>query len=314
MRTSLAELFDKGVVLLDGGMGSSLIARGLESGRPPETWNLERPDDVREIHAAYAAAGSAVVQTNTFGGSVFTLKKHGLDKEMEEINRAGARIAREAVEASGAAGAKGARALVAGNIGPSGEMLSPVGVIKPAELVDGFARQAAALAEGGADYISIETMIDLKEAICALKAVREATDLPATACLTFEKKKRGFFTLMGNQPGDSMKALADEGALAAGANCSIGSDAMAELCSLLVGSSAKPASSAPPVIVKPNAGLPEMEGSRAVYRQEPADFARDGAAMVRLGARAVGGCCGTDARFIAALKSELDKLSGEDGA
>jgi methionine synthase I (cobalamin-dependent) len=295
MRPSITQLLEERVVLLDGGMGASIIARGLEPGTSAELWNVEHPDAVREIHAEYIAAGSDVIQTNTFGGSLFVLERHGLADRTEELNSAAARIAREAA---------GPDRLVAGDIGPSGLFLQPVGDADPAALEEGFARQAGALAEGGADYISIETMMDLQEALCALRGALKATSLPVTVCVTFDRKKRGFFTMMGNSPADCLNTLADAGAAAAGANCSIGSDAMLELCPQLVEAARLP------LIVKPNAGLPDTEDGRPVYRQDPADFARDQAAAVRLGARAVGGCCGTDARFIAALKKELDAMGG----
>ncbi len=304
MTRSLAKRLEDRIVLLDGGMGSALIARGLASGKSPEGWNLEHPDRVQEVHAGYYAAGSDVVQTNTFGGSPFILAKHGLEEKMEEINRAAARIACAAAQRARAAA--GEEKLVAGDIGPSGLLLPPVGNADPAELEKGFGRQAAALAEGGADYISIETMMDLNEALCALRGARAATGLPVTACITFDRKKRGFFTMMGNTPEQCVKTLAEGGAIAVGANCSIGSDAMIELCPRLVEAAGVP------VIVKPNAGLPDMEGGRPVYRQSPEDFAADAARLVALGARAVGGCCGTDVRFIAAVRAELDRLSGGD--
>jgi 5-methyltetrahydrofolate--homocysteine methyltransferase len=296
MRDSITELLKSRVVLLDGGMGATLMARGLELGKSPELWNVERPDAVREVHAEYLAAGSDLVQSNTFGGSPFMLARHGLEDRTVELNREGVRVAREAA---------GEDRLVAGNIGPSGVFLAPVGDADPAALEEGYARQAAALAEGGADYISIETMMDLREALCALRGALSATSLPVTVCVTFDRKKRGFFTMMGNSPEDCIAALSDAGAAAVGANCSIGSDAMLELCPQLVEAARLP------VIVKPNAGLPDTEEGRPVYRQDPADFARDMAAAVRLGARAAGGCCGTDARFIAALKKELDAIGPE---
>lgn len=304
MTRSITKLLEDRVVLLDGGMGSALIARGLESGKSPELWNVDHPDRVEEVHAGYYAAGSDVVQTNTFGGSPFILAKHGLDGRVEEINRAAARIARTAAEVARERG--GVEKLVAGDIGPSGVLLPPVGNADPAELEEGFGRQAAALAEGGADYISIETMMDLNEALCALRGARATTNLPVTVCITFDRKKRGFFTMMGNTPAQCAIALADEGAIAVGANCSIGSDAMIELCPQLVDAAGVP------VIVKPNAGLPDMEEGRPVYRQTPAEFARDAAALVALGARAVGGCCGTDERFITAVRAELDRPAQND--
>jgi len=292
MKPTITTSMKTRTLLLDGGMGTALMARGLAGGQLPELWNLERPDVVREVHAAYVAAGSDVVQTNTFGGNDAILSTHGLAARMEEINAAAVRLATEAT-------AEHPGRYVAGNIGPSGGFLPPVGDADPDALEEMFSRQAAALASAGADYISIETMSDLREALCALRAARQATRLPVTVCLTYQKTKRGFFTLMGTPPGDAARALADAGADAIGANCSIASDLMIELCPTLAGASGLP------VIVKPNAGMPELDGDQAIYRQEPEAFARDVAPMAWAGAAAVGGCCGTDERFIAALRDAL---------
>lgn len=280
---------------LDGGMGSALIAKGLKQGQPPERWNIEHPDRVEAVHASYVAAGAEVIQTNTFGGNLLVLAQHGLDGQMAEINAAAVRIARRAV---GQATHPVPR-LVAGNIGPSGQLLSPVGDADPDALTESFARQAAALEAAGADLLAIETMTDLREALCALRGALAATSLPVTVCLTFDRKKRGFFTLMGDRLEDAVKRLAEAGATAVGANCSVGSAVLLEATPLLV------ATCPVPVIVKPNAGLPELTADGLVYRQEPEAFARDMAAAARIGAAAVGGCCGTDARFIAALSALL---------
>jgi len=290
MTRSITARLEQGVVLLDGGLGSQLIARGLTSGTAPERWNIERPDDVRAVHESYVAAGSDAIHTNSFGGNPFVLEKHGLADQLEAINHAAARLAREAT---------GSERLVAGDLGPSGLLLPPVGTADVGVLEEGFGRQASALAEGGVDYIAIETMMDLEEALAALRGAAAATSLPVTVCMTFDRKKRGFFTMMGNRPAVCVERLAEAGAVAVGANCSVGSEDMLELCGLLLEASEVP------VIVEPNAGHPEMEGGRAVYRQTPEDFAADVAEMARRGARVVGGCCGTDDRFIAALKREL---------
>lgn len=284
-------------LLLDGGMGSALIARGLGSGQPPERWNLEHPDRVEEVHAGYFNAGCEVVQSNTFGGNELVLGNHGLAERMEEICRAAVGIARRA--AAQAEASDGVARYVAGNIGPSGQMLAPVGAADPDVLTEAFARQAAALEAAGADFLAIETMTDLREAQCALRGAREATALPVTVCLTFDKKKRGFFTLMGDRMEDAAQRLADAGATAVGANCSVGSEVLLEATPLLV------AACPLPVIIKPNAGLPEVTAQGLVYRQEPEAFARDIAAAARLGAGSVGGCCGTDARFLAAVAGLL---------
>jgi 5-methyltetrahydrofolate--homocysteine methyltransferase len=284
-------------MLFDGGMGSALIERGLMGGAAGEIWNLERPDAVRSVHTAYYGAGSDIVHTNTFGANPLALERHGLSQQMADINRAGARLAKEA-----ARDLSGDR-FVAGDIGPSGRFLPPVGEVTETELERAFAAQAAVLDEAGVDVISIETMPDVREAICAVRGALRATSLPVTACLTYEKKKRGFFTIMGDRPAESCQALAGAGASAVGANCSIASPDMLELATILVGASPVP------VIAQPNAGAPELIGTRTTYRQEPDDFARDMAAVVALGAAAVGGCCGTDPSFIRALRAQLGEES-----
>ena len=282
----------RSTVVLDAGMGAALLDRGLAVGRCPETWNVERPDAVREIHASHLEAGSDVVQTNTFGANAIRLAGYALASEVRPLNLAAARIAREAAEAAGGR-------LVAGNIGPSGAFLPPVGDASHAVLEEAFAEQAAALEAGGVDYLAIETMTDLNEALLALQGAKKASSLPITVCLSFEKRPRGFFTMMGQKPGASARVLADNGACAVGANCSIGSGMLVELCPEFASGCDLP------IIVKPNAGLPEMVEGRAAYRQDPEAFGRDVAAAVEAGARAVGGCCGTDHRHIAAIVSAL---------
>jgi 5-methyltetrahydrofolate--homocysteine methyltransferase len=305
MNTGFVERIAKGGMLLDGGMGSALIDRGLVPGQCFERWSLERPDDVREIHASYLVAGSAVIQTNTFGGNAVTLGRHGLAEQAAAINRRAVEIAREAVEqACATLGTNVDAYYVAGNMGPSGLSLPPVGNADPAALEGAFAEQAAALEDGGADCISIETMVDLEEALCALRGAQRSTTLPTTVCLTYEKKPRGFFTIMGNRPDEAVRILEGAGAVAVGANCSIGSDVMAELARVLI------TAATVPVILKPNAGMPRIDGTRAVYDQDPRDFARNVAAMAQRGAAGVGGCCGTDHRFIAALSSALGERTG----
>jgi 5-methyltetrahydrofolate--homocysteine methyltransferase len=305
MKTSFAERIARGDVLLDGGMGSALIDRGLVLGQCPELWNLECPADVREVHTGYVAAGSNVIQTNTFGGNAVALGRHGLAEQAAAINRRAVEIAREAIEeACARLGTNVDEYYVAGDVGPSGLSLPPVGNADPGALEAAFAGQAAALEEGGADSISIETMVDLQEALCALRGVQRSTTLPTTVCLTYEKRPRGFFTIMGDRPDEAVRILEDAGAVAVGANCSIGSDGMSELAPVLVRAATVP------VILKPNAGMPRMEGTRAVYDQNPLDFARDVAAMAEQGAAAVGGCCGADHRFIAALSSALGERAG----
>jgi len=289
MTNDIEELLARRTVLLDGGFGTALIARGLEAGGCTSLRNVETPDVVREIHAGYLAAGSDVVQTNSFDANGPSLARHGLEERLAELNLAAALLAREAVRQAGGG-------IVAGDIGPTGLFRPPLGTSTAEDFEGAFALQARALAEGGVDYFSLETFSDMEEAKLAVRAIRSVCDLPVTACLTFDRKKRGFFTMMGDTLEAAVHELTEEGVVAVGANCSIGSDAMLEATGTLVEAATIP------VIVKPNAGLPRLEGSRAVYDQAPGDFARDIVKMVELGARAVGGCCGSDDRFIAAIR------------
>lgn len=289
MNAFLARLTSGPTLLLDGGLGTMLMARGLARGAAPELWNQERPDVVTAVHRAYVEAGSDAVHTNSFGGSPARLAAFGLAARCEELNRA-------AVQAAQASGAR----FVIGDVGPTGEYLPPVGHGDLAVWRAGFERQVRALAEAGVDAFHLETMSDLREARLALDAVRSvAPGLPVMASLTFERKKRGFFTIMGNPLADGLRALAEAGAAAVGANCSLTSADMVDLAR-----EARQAVSGP-LVIQPNAGLPEMTVAGMRYAQEPEEFARELAPLAGWGVAALGGCCGTDPRFIAALRARL---------
>lgn len=285
----LAARLGERVLLLDGGMGSLLIAAGLEPGRAPEWWNLEHPDRVAAAHRAYVESGSDIVHTNTFGGNPLRLAAGGLAGRCREVNRRAAELAR---------GAANGRALVAGDIGPTGHMLPPVGTATVAELTAAFAEQVEALVEGGVDLLSIETMSDLREARAALAAAR-ASSLPVLVSMTFETRRRGVFTIMGDPLVGSLSTLAAEGATAVGCNCSVTS---AEMLAMV--RAAAPVLAAP-LVAQPNAGQPRVTPDGVAYDASPDAFARDLLAMVAAGARAVGGCCGTTPAFIAAARAAL---------
>lgn len=189
--------------------------------------------------------------------------------------------------------------LVAGDVGPTGLLRPPVGQSGEEDFLRAFREQVSALAEAGADFIAIETMFDLKEALAAVKAAAE-TGLPVAVSMTFEKRRRGFFTIMGDALAPALKALEDEGADAAGFNCSVTSDIMLEMVR-----EAAPALSVP-VVAQPNAGQPRGGPGGITYDASPGAFAEDLAAMVLSGARLVGGCCGTDPSFIARARAALD--------
>ncbi len=286
----LAERLARGPCLrLDGGLGTMLLARGLSSGAPPEPWNVERAADVTAAHRAYLEAGAEAVQTNSFGGHPVRLARHGLEPRCEELNAA-------AVAAARAAGA----AWVIGDLGPTGEYLPPVGKGHPDEWRRGFERQARALARAGADGLHVETLSDLREARVALEAARlAAPGLPVLVSLTVERRPRGFFTLMGDPAVKALRALHEAGASACGLNCSITSADMA-----VVARQALDELPEVRLVFQPNAGQPEPADGGWRYAQPPEDFARDLAPLAARAA-ALGGCCGTDPRFVAALARAL---------
>jgi 5-methyltetrahydrofolate--homocysteine methyltransferase len=288
----LRTLLGQRVLLLDGGFGSLLMTAGLERGRAPEWWNLEHPERVGAAHRGYVDAGSDLIHTNSFGASPPKLHAAGLGGRCREVNGLAVTIARNACDRS---------TLVAGDVGPTGLLLAPVGQATGEEVREALREQAAALAEAGADLISIETMYDLREALAAVEAAR-ATGLPVLASMTFEARKRGFFTIMGDPLPASLAALADAGAEAVGCNCSVTSSVMVGMVS------EARRSVSTPIVAQPNAGQPRVTPEGTVYDASPEEFARDVVAMVKAGARLVGGCCGTTPEFIACARAALDAV------
>src|SRR6478672_1696449 len=287
-----ALLAEGGPILADGAMGTMLFASGLQFGDPPEAWNVSNPEVVRRIHRGYLDAGSRIVMTNTFGGNRLRLRLHGLDKRVAELNRTAAILLRAEVDAAGG------RALVAGDIGPTGEIMAPLGTLEQAEAEDVFAAQAAALIAGGVDLIWIETMSHLSEITAAIRGARQASStIPVIATMTFDTRGH---TMMGVSPEEAARALLAAGADAVGGNCGNGPD---ELLPVI----AKMRAVAPDAVLvaKSNAGMPELVDLRAVYRADPttmADAARD---FRRAGARIIGACCGSTPAHLAAMAEAL---------
>ena len=291
-KCNLADISKGRTILFDGGLGSMLIAAGLAAGESPEAWNLERPEAVADIHRQYFAAGSDVVHTNSFGASPVKLAERGLADQAERINRRAAEIA---------CGVRPPGGFVAGDIGPTGKMLQPLGDLDPAAAEDAFRRQAEALLSGGADLISIETMFSLDEALLALRAAKSLGDVFAVVSLTYARNPRGFFTMMGDPAAKAAQALEAAGADAVGSNCGLGSADMLELTASLKAATSKP------ILIQPNAGQPVVEEGRTVYRQAPAAFAADGVRIRDAGASMIGGCCGTNPEFIRELGKALTR-------
>ena len=266
-------------LIFDGALGTMLIREGLGGGKASEFWILEKPEIVQAIHMAYFVAGADIVTTNTFGASAINLRKSGLGSHAERINTLAVQIAR-------AAGSDGK--FVAGDIGPLGDLLAPSGTISVEMAVDAFSEQAEALSRAGADVILVETLFDLDEALAAIKGIQSVTSLPILATLTFQRlPSGGFATMMGNRVEVGMKTLRDAGAFAVGANCAIGSDAMVDLAREirdLVDI---------PIIIQPDAGIPEIKGLETVYPESVEFFLKNIRIIKSEGIEIVGGCCGT---------------------
>jgi methionine synthase I (cobalamin-dependent) len=285
----LRELAAAGPVLTDGAWGTELQARGLGPGEVPDSWNLSHPDRVEQVARAYVGAGSQVILTNTFRANRIALGSHPDLERIAELNRAGVEISRRAA---------GDRARVFASIGPCGKLLV-TGEVDEAALRACFAEQAQALAAGGADALVVETMSDLAEAAIAVEAAK-ATGLPVVACMVFDSGRNRDRTMMGVTPAQAAEELTRIGADAIGANCGTGVEDYIPICASLA------AATPLPIWIKPNAGLPELENGKVVYRTGPADFARSVPRLVEAGARFLGGCCGTSPSFIEAMRRELD--------
>lgn len=287
------------VLLFDGGMGSMLIAAGLADGEAPDEWSIKRPETLVDIHTKYLEAGADVIQTNTFGATSIKLAASCRDgaPDTAALNIRAAEIARQALDEF-----IGGGRFLAGDIGPTGEFFPPMGTLSVDEARNAFREQAAALERGGVDLFLIETMYDIREAVEAIRAVREVSGKPIVCELTMEKKKKGYFTIMGDSPEKASEILVAEGAAVIGANCSITSGEMIDLAGEM-----RSLTDAP-LLFQPNAGKPEMDGGKAAYRQDPEEFAADLIKMVKAGANAVGGCCGTTPDFIRAARARLDRM------
>ncbi len=279
-------------VLLDGALGTELMARGLPQGLPPEAWNTENPDGVMAVHRAYFEAGADAVTTNSFGATRIKLAAHGLEARTVEFNSAAAALARAAAPAGG---------FVLGSMGPTGKFLKPQGPFAETDFEAAFEEQAAALAAGGVDGLLVETQYDLREAECAVRAARRAAPhLPVLATMTFNEFPRGFFTIMGDGTAKCAAALEKAGVSALGANCSLSSEQMVRAVRSLRGSSALP------IIAQANAGKPVLGSDGCVtYSQGLEDYVRFIPAVVEAGAGFVGGCCGTSPAFIRAMAGIL---------
>lgn len=284
----------KGVLLADGATGTNLFAMGLEAGDAPELWNETAPEKITALHQGFVDAGADIILTNSFGGTLHRLKLHHAQDRVHELNRKAAELARAVADKAGR------RVIVAGSVGPTGELLEPLGALTYDEAVEAFSEQIAGLKEGGAEVAWIETMSAPDEIRAAAEAAIRV-GLPYTYTGSFDTAGR---TMMGLAP-DAVHDVTDgmeQPPVAVGANCGVGAADI--LASLLDMSAARPDAT---IIVKGNCGIPEFRGAEIHYSGTPelmADYAR---LAVDAGARIVGGCCGTSFEHLAAMRRALDE-------
>jgi len=277
-------------LLFDGAMGTMLMKAGQGSLKTPILLNLDEPDLVTDIHRQYYAAGADAVITNTFGGSPLKLVADGLEQQMVELNREAVKLTRQACPDG---------KYVAGDIGPSGKMIQPLGDVAPEEMQENFFSQAGVLIESGVDLIIIETMYSLDEALAAVQGARKAGDILLLASMTYTRTKNGFFTVMGETVSQCAAALEEAGADMMGANCTLNSADTIDLTKELRAATDKP------LLIQPNAGKPVTRKGITYYEQTPAEFAADAKKIHAAGADMIGGCCGTTPEFIKAVKEAL---------
>lgn len=279
--------------LIDGGYGWLLQERGLPPGVVAELWNVENPDAIESLHEEYAAAGAVILTTNTFGGTRPRLAMSDLADRDAELVTAGARLARRVADRHGL--------LVAGDLGPTGELLEPLGTMTVAEATEHFAREVAALVEGGVDLILVETMSDLAEATAAVEAVKSvAPHVPIAVTMSFDTNLR---TMMGVSPAAAVAALTEAGADAVGANCGRGPEEMTTIAGQLV--AARGDGSGILLIAQSNAGLPEVSGDGFAYTVDPAGLAAHAVTLRDLGIDVIGSCCGSSPDHTRAIAAAL---------
>jgi len=292
-REMFADRLKKGILLFDGGIGTQLQERGLGVGEAPERWNIEHPDRIEAIHRDYVQAGAEVLTTNSFGGSSYKLSKGGMVDEVYKANFQAAAIAKRAAQG---------RAWVAGSVGPTGEFLEPLGLVKPDEMREAFKVQVKALMDGGADVIIIETMTALEEIVLAVQAAREIGNFPVIGSMTFDPTKQGYRTMMGVDIPTAVKTLLAEGVDAVGSNCGNGIENFIDIVKEM-----RQETDAP-ILAEANAGIPQLENGRTVFRETPALMAARLSNLIDAGADIVGGCCGTTPEHVRRFKEVVDQL------
>ncbi len=293
MKPFLERLANGEVLVADGAIGTMLMERGLEPGQPPESFNLTHPDVLEGVAREYLESGADIIQTNTFGASRLKLQACGLSDRVLELNRNAVLAVRRAV---------GDSAYIYGSCGPTGQFLEPYGEISVDEMYAAFKEQISALFGAGVDVICIETMSDLNEATCAIRAAKDSAQAPVMATMTFDHTPKGFYTIMGVTIKEAVKGLADAGTDVIGSNCGNGIDRMVAIAREFRQYTRLP------MAIQANAGIPELVGDRAVYPETPDFMAERAGELLSLGVSVIGGCCGTTPAHIRALRTAVDSF------
>ncbi len=297
MPQTILELLRSGNILLsDGAMGTELHNRGLQQGDCPEEFNLIRPEVVKQIHQDYFAAGSDIVETNTFGGNRARLGRHELAEKIVDINKTAAQLALS-VRPEGN--------FVAGSVGPLGEILEPLGSFSRDRAYDIFAEQIQALTAGGVDVIFIETMMALEEIEIAIQAARDSTDLPISATMTFEVGPTGPHTSWGVDPESAVEKLTGAGVDILGSNCGRGFDEMTTVIETM-----RPFTDTF-LLAQANAGTPILEEGRSVFKETPEEVLPKARKLLQSGVNILGGCCGTGPDHIRAMRQLVDAFGNK---
>ncbi len=291
MKLFLDRLKEGRPIIGDGALGTMLLARGLAGGQCPEAWNLSRPEVLREIAEEYVAAGSEIVATNTFGASPLKLAQYGLEGRTEAINLAAVEVLR---------GTVGDQAYIAASCGPSGRLLKPYGDAEPQAVQESYRRQMSPLIAAGVDVVLIETMIDLAEAVLAIRAAKDVSPrVPVVATMTFDATPKGFFTVMGTTIEKAAAGLQAAGADVIGSNCGNGIVNMVEIARRFRQCSDSP------LIIQSNAGLPEVRDGRVEYPESPEFMAGKVKELLEIGVSIIGGCCGTTPAHVRAMTAAV---------
>ncbi len=286
----------KEIFVCDGAMGTMLQKHGLSAGECPEYWNLTKAEKLVLVHREYIEAGADIIITNTFGGNRLKLQKYNLEGKLKEINISSVANAKLAVEQSGRP------VMVAGDIGPTGSLLEPLGFLSVKEAYEAFKEQVLALAEGGADLLIIETMIALEETVAAVRAAKENSKLPVIACMTFDvTPNKDVRTVMGVDVPTMVTELTKAGADILGSNCGNGIEQMVEVIRAIRANTDKP------LIAEANAGMPKLKDGIIYYDGTPEVVASFTGALIEAGANIVGGCCGTTPAHIKEIKNQIER-------